>query len=204
MKRNEKGITLIALIITIIVLLIMAGVSIALVIGDNGIASKAFKAKQETTKEQVRQDIRLTVSNAFSEGMGYVYYDKLVEELDKTFGNNGYQLSNENGSTWIITVETTDGIVEENVYHVLQSFKVHSLYGDEELTCYYYPGTTWREWIGSDLNQYGFYTWGSNDEYVNSDYYNWGSIQIGLENGYEMVYSDSEIESITYTGYDGK
>ena len=51
MKENQKqtkGITLIALVITIIVLLILAGVSIAMLTGENGILSQAQKAKSET------------------------------------------------------------------------------------------------------------------------------------------------------------
>ena len=46
--RKNKGITLIALVITIIVLLILATVSIATLIGENGILSQANKAKEET------------------------------------------------------------------------------------------------------------------------------------------------------------
>lgn len=41
MLKGQKGITLVALVVTIIVLIILAGVSIALVLGDNGIVSKA-------------------------------------------------------------------------------------------------------------------------------------------------------------------
>ena len=49
MKRNNtSGITLIALVITIIVLLILAGVSIAMLTGENGILTQAQKAKTET------------------------------------------------------------------------------------------------------------------------------------------------------------
>ena len=48
MKNNIRGITLIALIITIIVLLILAGVSIAMLTGQNGIIDNASKAKQST------------------------------------------------------------------------------------------------------------------------------------------------------------
>ena len=47
-KDNQYGITLIALVITIIVLLILAGVSIAMLTGQNGILSQAQKAKSET------------------------------------------------------------------------------------------------------------------------------------------------------------
>ena len=44
--RNSKGITLIALVITIIVLLILAGVSIAMLTGDNGILTQANSANE--------------------------------------------------------------------------------------------------------------------------------------------------------------
>lgn len=43
--KNQKGITLIALVVTIIVLLILAAVSISTLMGDNGIANKATAAK---------------------------------------------------------------------------------------------------------------------------------------------------------------
>ena len=46
MKRKNEGITLVALVITIIVLLILAGVTLSMVVGDNGIITKAKEAKQ--------------------------------------------------------------------------------------------------------------------------------------------------------------
>ena len=46
MLKGQKGITLVALVVTIIVLIILAGVSIALVLDDNGIATKAKAAGQ--------------------------------------------------------------------------------------------------------------------------------------------------------------
>ena len=46
-KKNTKGITLIALVITIIVLIILAGVTINLTLGENGIFNKAKYAKEE-------------------------------------------------------------------------------------------------------------------------------------------------------------
>ena len=50
MKKNTKGITLITLVVTIIVLLILAGVSISMLTGQNGILTQAQKAKEETEK----------------------------------------------------------------------------------------------------------------------------------------------------------
>ena len=50
--RKEKGITLIALVVTIIVLLILAGVTIAAISGDNGILNNAARAKEETAQAE--------------------------------------------------------------------------------------------------------------------------------------------------------
>ena len=46
--RNNKGVTLVALVITIIVLLILAGVSLAMLTGENGILTNATKSKKDT------------------------------------------------------------------------------------------------------------------------------------------------------------
>ena len=59
MKKQEKGITLIALVITIIVLLLLAGISIAMLTGENGILTKANKAKEETKKAQYEENLKL-------------------------------------------------------------------------------------------------------------------------------------------------
>lgn len=47
MFKKERGITLVALVVTIVVLLILAGVSISLVLGENGLINKAKKAKTD-------------------------------------------------------------------------------------------------------------------------------------------------------------
>lgn len=62
MLKNQKGITLIALVITIIVLLILAGVSIAMLTGQNGILTQAGNAKTNTTNAQIKEAVSLAVS----------------------------------------------------------------------------------------------------------------------------------------------
>ena len=58
MKTKEmKGITLIALVITIVVLLILVGVSINLLLGDNGIITKATEAKDSYSKSAVKEKV---------------------------------------------------------------------------------------------------------------------------------------------------
>ena len=59
MQRNTKGITLIALVVTIIILIILSGVSINLVLGENGIVNKAKKAKENTELAKVEEETRL-------------------------------------------------------------------------------------------------------------------------------------------------
>lgn len=61
--KTNKGITLIALIITIIVLLILAGISISMLSGDNGILNKAVQAKDATRGGEVQETVALEAAN---------------------------------------------------------------------------------------------------------------------------------------------
>ena len=54
---TKDGITLIALVITIIVLLILAGVTVAMVVGENGIISKAVESKEKTKEAGIIENI---------------------------------------------------------------------------------------------------------------------------------------------------
>ena len=93
MKRN-KGITLIALVITIIVLLILAGVAIAMLSGENGILGKTAKAKTKTDEAQKNETRDL-------QGLEYL--------LKKNTGERCWQYKKDsNGRKTIIT----DGTVE--------------------------------------------------------------------------------------------
>ena len=67
---NNKGITLIALVITIIVLLILAGVSIAMLTGNNGILTQATNATKATVQGEVEEAAKLAVANLIAENEG--------------------------------------------------------------------------------------------------------------------------------------
>lgn len=58
-RRNEKGITLVALVVTIIVLIILAGVSINALIGENGLISRAKLAKEQYTNATIDEQEKL-------------------------------------------------------------------------------------------------------------------------------------------------
>ena len=69
-RKKERGITLIALVITIIVLLILAGISIAMLSGDNGILNRAVQAKEATRGGEVQETVRLAATN--NAGVDYI------------------------------------------------------------------------------------------------------------------------------------
>ena len=68
--RNQKGITLIALVITIIVLLILAGVSIAMLTGQNGILTRATDARSDTSNAELVERINMALNAAYAQAMG--------------------------------------------------------------------------------------------------------------------------------------
>ena len=73
MRKNNKGITLIALVVTIIVLLILAGVSIITLTGDNGIINRTQQAKQLSEEAAAREKVKLAVQAARVHDKSYSY-----------------------------------------------------------------------------------------------------------------------------------
>ena len=78
--KQEKGITLIALIVTIIVLLILAAISIAMLTGQNGILGKAAETKKTTSAAQLDEQVKLAIMEARLNGLGKI---ESTEALDK-------------------------------------------------------------------------------------------------------------------------
>ena len=80
-SKQNKGITLIALVITIIILLILAGVSIATITGDNGVLNKAAQAKEDNEFAAVKEAIKL----AATEHTSYLYDNTTDVNSKKSF-----------------------------------------------------------------------------------------------------------------------
>ena len=70
MKINQRGITLIALVVTIVVLLILAGVSISMLTGENGIINQASNAKDATEQARVEELVDLAINSLIGENLG--------------------------------------------------------------------------------------------------------------------------------------
>lgn len=99
--KQNKGITLIALVITIIVLLILAGVSISMLIGENGLIKMASKAVDESKRASKEEEEAL---NSYEEKLEYakreaeaqVWSGKIAENFEEGSGTemNPYQIKN--------------------------------------------------------------------------------------------------------------
>ena len=84
--NRNNGITLIALVITIIVLLILAGVSIAMLTGENGLLTKATDAELRTNIEDEKEIIKLEILGNL-DNQGKVDLNKLKECLEEDTEN---------------------------------------------------------------------------------------------------------------------
>ena len=78
MLRQEKGITLISLVITIIVMLILAGVTISMVLGENGVLTQATKAKATSAQASVEEQLQQAMTAAISQFYQDSYVDTSV------------------------------------------------------------------------------------------------------------------------------
>lgn len=110
--KNQKGITLIALVITIIVLLILAGVTIAMLTGENGILNKATTAVNNTTDAELKEAVRLAVATNITNNDGsFVVTDKtaLKKEIETANANVTAEVTNieegENKGNYSVSVK---------------------------------------------------------------------------------------------------
>lgn len=99
MKTKETmGITIISLVITIIILLILSGVTISIIVGENGILTKARLAKQMSEVSSEKEAIQLDVTLANMEN--------ILDTSNKYYlGIPLYDKTLENGNKWNIIVE---------------------------------------------------------------------------------------------------
>ena len=106
--KNTKGITLIALVVTIIILLILAGVSIAMLTGNNGVLTQAKSAKENTRVGEVQEKVKLAAQAALTDNLGNgIEKEKFQEELNNMF-TQGEQVGleyDETNKKYTVTVD---------------------------------------------------------------------------------------------------
>ena len=89
--KNKKGITLIALVVTIVILLILAGVTIATLTGDNGLLQKSTNAKQANEESTICENIKLAYGEyqiAQHTGTDKTAEKIIEDNLKLTYGDN--------------------------------------------------------------------------------------------------------------------
>ena len=126
MLKQNKGITLIALVITIIVLLILAGVSISAVIGENGIATKAKNAAIKTEEAKIEEEIltkiqemQIEASTSDNEEAIFIDFASMAEGI--VYINSNVNENNEMGIMEIRAIlkhkETYYAVTLSNVFY---------------------------------------------------------------------------------------
>ena len=123
-KKRQKGITLIALVVTIVVLLILAGITISLVFGSNGVIQKAQDSKEQTKIGEMREKLEMAKVPVYADGNGSYkvqdYWGRIESEgliADKTVdiidnGDGTYEVTTTPGYVFEITVEPNKEIAE--------------------------------------------------------------------------------------------
>lgn len=118
MLKENKGVTLVALVITIIVLLILAGVTLSMVMGDSGIFSKANKASSETTISSAKDAVRLATLEAVTDQYDdngatstttEITNSNVVSKVNAKL-QDGYTLETKEGTTKIKQGSTDTGV----------------------------------------------------------------------------------------------
>ena len=115
-NMRNKGITLIALVITIIVLLILAGVSIATLTGQNGILTRANDAKEQTEKASVKEQAQLDIANWVADKMKNGE-DATVDTPEKV--KEILEAANSNNENKYYKELQTDKIITPSGYEIL-------------------------------------------------------------------------------------
>ena len=125
-KKQTNGITLIALVITIVVLLILAGVSINLVLGPNGLISKAQEAALKTGEAEEKEGLSMAIADSQIKNLTTQDDKKknLEESIKAQFGNNkdfsvtdngdGSFLVNMNDTQRMYYIDETGAIIDQN------------------------------------------------------------------------------------------
>ena len=113
LDRTEKGITLVALVLTIIVMLILAGISFTLVMGENGIIDKAINARNMHNLSIAEEQIALKVADYGGEYYVRIYKDR---DLDEDNGVCAYIAERLNGTVddYVFSMDNNNIVIKKD------------------------------------------------------------------------------------------
>ena len=111
-KTNMKGITLIALVITIIVLLILAGVSIAMLTGNSGILTQANEGKEKSEIAEVKERVQTDIAAKQAENKNPILTERELNEILSKYGI----VEDRNGKKVLVTKDGKYEILVEDIW----------------------------------------------------------------------------------------
>ena len=148
-KQKDLGITLIALVITIIVLLILAGISIAMLTGENGILTKADQATKETEIAEAKEQAKLDIAEWTAE--------QLEKSKNADIDNSIIQkILQSKGEAYVKNADTDRFTTKKNGYEILYSELYHMIgknpakkiqFSLNGITYETEEGTSWLTWV---------------------------------------------------------
>ena len=195
--KNKNGITLIALVLTIIVLLILAGVSIAMLTGDNGIITRANEASEKTKKSNAEEQVDIAVQGSYGTN-GKINIDSLNDELKNIEGlkYKGKEISESNKIESLPDKVNLDG----NEIIINEDGSANRIIRIEEYqtedTKPYLPGSKFKQVEGTNLTDGLVVTDGTN-------YWTW--IEVPITDVFKTAKAEDEYDKIeddleAYTG----
>ena len=195
--RREKGITLVALVITIIVLIILAGVAITMLIDENGIVIQAQRATEKMDIEEEKEQISLAYNGVKIENEGgNVEADDLKRLLEMNGATNVNVKADE-----LITVEFDSG----RIYTIGGNGNIELIIGNAKeiannaKTAYGATVTNYDVDGNTGVNWKIFYSDGINVYLIADDYINYDKVPLSTGNVNKPNQSDSFSKAVYFT-----
>ena len=162
--KRFKGITLISLVITIILLLILAGVTINGIFNNNGLFSKVINSKEETLKSQSLEELKLKVNEIQLEKKGQVSLKDIAISL-KNDTENKYIVSVDSNSNEIYVIYKNYKFIIDNNFEISCINKIDNETGEipkyGEKIEFNYTGN-YQEYKIKESGYYRIQCWGAN------------------------------------------
>ncbi len=160
LKYGKKGITLISLVVTIIVLLILAGVTIATLTGENGILSRATESKNKTEEAQEKESLELAVTSSQMEDVNTlkITEEKLSDAIKQQFGNNkDFSITDNGDGSFLVSMNDTQRMYYiDETGEIIDQSKMLKISTADELKAF-------RDNVNSGNTYEGWYVYLAND-----------------------------------------
>ena len=198
MKNNmkmSKGITLIALVVTIIVLLLLAGISIQMLSGNNGILSRAAEAKEKTEQGQ-RQEIKkiaameaaTNIEDTIFQGVTIPAGYAPTKIEGESSLDEGLVITDAYGNefVWIEVPKsvTASATTDDEIYTALRNYCATDTSGNALITSTEWVSDTWYEGCGLDQDEYNTIKSTMLNSLKNNGGFYIGKYETGIESTY--------------------